>query len=189
MMRRRVSALIIALCASLAMPAAGQINSASFEFLKAIRERDGTTALRLANDPVAINSRDRANGEGALHYVVRDRDFIWLHALLKKGARPDLQNNRGDTPLALAAAIGWTEGARALIDRRASVDLPNSRGETPLILATHRRDVAMAKLLLAAGANPERKDNVADLSARDYARRDPRAGAILLLFGDGAERG
>ena len=179
-----------ALAASMAlalavMPAAAQMSfSDSFTFLKAVRERDGAkvTALVSAPGSVVINTRDRTNGEGALHYMVRARDITWLAFLLGKGARPDIQSNRGDTPLTLAAQIGWLEGAEQLLVRRASVDLANGRGETALILATQRRDLPMVRLLLGRRADPRRTDNVAGMSALDYAKQDPRAGAILKMI-------
>jgi ankyrin repeat protein len=168
-----------------AVPASAQFTySDSFTFLKAVKERDGAKVTQLITAPgsVVINTRDRANGEGALHYMVRARDLTWLAFLLGKGARPDIQSNRGDTPLTLAAQIGWLEGAEQLLASRAGADLANGRGETPLILATQRRDLPMVRLLLARRANPNRTDNVAGKSAIDYAREDPRAGAVLKLL-------
>jgi ankyrin repeat protein len=169
----------------LAAPASGQQNfSDSYSFLKAVKERDGAKVTDLVSTPgsVVINTRDRGNGEGALHIVVRGRDLNWLAFLLGKGARPDLQSNRGETALTLAAQIGWLEGAEELLARRASVDLANSRGETALILATQRRDVPMVRMLLSRRADPKRTDNVAGMSALDYARQDPRAGTVLKLL-------
>jgi ankyrin repeat protein len=99
-----------------------------------------------------------------------------------KGARPDIQNKDGVTPLAIAAQIGWVEGADVLLKRRATVDAPSRQGQTPLILAVQNRDVEMVRLLLAGGANPKRADSAAGLSAIDYARRDPRAVAILKML-------
>lgn len=168
-----------------AVPASGQQQySDGFTFLKAVRERDGAKVNELVAEPgsVVINTRDRGSGEGAIHIVVRGRDLNWLAFLLGKGARPDLQTNRGETPLTLAAQIGWIEGAEQLLARRASVDLANGRGETPLILATQRRDVPMVRLLLGRRADPKRTDNVAGMSALDYARQDPRAAAVLKLL-------
>jgi hypothetical protein len=37
----------------------------------------------------------------------------------------------------------------------------------------------MVQMLLAAGANPDKTDNAAGLSARDYAARDSRSRNIL----------
>ncbi len=178
-------ALAASMVLLLSVPASGQQTfSDSFTFLKAVRERDGDKVTALVAEPgsVVINTRDRSNGEGALHIVVRGRDLNWLAFLLGKGARPDLQSNRGDTPLTLAAQIGWLEGVEQLLARRASVDLPNGRGETALILATQRRDVPLVRLLLSRRADPKRTDNVAGMSALDYAKQDPRAGAVLKLL-------
>ena len=173
----------IALIASAPL-AAQQMFGDSYTFLKAVKERDGTTATSLVSEPgtTVINARDRGSGDGALHYVVRDRDTRWLNFLLDKGARADLQNHQGDTALGIAAQIGWLDGAQLLLARRASVDLANSRGETPLILAVHRRDLPMVRLLLGKGANPKRTDRIAGLSALDYAQRDTRSAAILKLL-------
>lgn len=178
-------ALALAAVPSVAAAQGGMTYSDSYTFLKAVKERDGAKVNELLGSTtgsIVVNSRDRTNGEGALHYVVRGRDITYLTVLLGKGARPDLQSNRGDTPLTLAAQIGWLEGAEQLLARRASVDLANGRGETALILATQRRDLAMVRLLLARRADPKRTDNVAGMSALDYAKQDPRAGAVLKLL-------
>ncbi len=177
----RVKALIAMTLALIAVPVIAQSFSESFRFLKAVRDRDGTTVDTITSNPssVAINSREQSTGETALHIVVRRRDGTWLAFLLGRGARPDVQNNEGATPLILATQIGWQEGAETLIARRANVNMPNSQGETPLIFAVRRLDIGMVRLLLARGANPNLADHVAGYSAIDYARQDRRAAAIL----------
>lgn len=178
-------AIVAAIFLTLAAPILAQGGySDSFTFLKAVRERDGAKVQTLISAPgsTAINARARSDGEGALHLLVRDRDFAWLNFLLSRGARPDIQNNKGDTPLTLAAQLGWVDGAQLLLGRRASVDLPNNRGETALILAVQRRDMTMVRALLDKGANPKRTDSTAGYSAIDYARQDARAAAILKLL-------
>ena len=167
-----------------AAPAAAQKFSDSFTFLKSVKERDGTEVQRLLASPssTVINTRDSSTGESALHIVARGRDLNWLTFLLGKGARPDSQDRNGTTPLAVAAQLGWVEGAEMLLRGRAAVDLPNNRGETPLILAVQKRDAAMVRLLLGKGANPKRTDSAAGYSALDYARRDPRAASVLKML-------
>jgi uncharacterized protein len=179
-------ALAVALAAA---PAGAQQYSDGFNFLKAVKERDGTKATSLISEPgsIVINTKDRATGSGALHMLVKDRDITWLRFMLAKGAKPDLQNNEGNTPLALAAQIGWMEGAEALLGRGAAVDLANGRGETPLIIAVHNRDIAMVRLLLGKGANPKRTDSIAGYSAIDYAKQDARSAAILKLLEDSSK--
>lgn len=177
-------AVAVSILLLIAVPLAAQGYSDSFTYLKAVRDRDGQKVQGLISSPgsVVINTRDQANGDGALHFLVRDRDLVWLNFLLSRGARPDIQNRHGETPLTLAAQLGWTDGADVLLSRRASVDLANSRGETPLILAVHKRDLAMVRLLLSKGANPKRTDNAAGYSAIDYAKQDVRAAPILRLL-------
>jgi len=168
-----------------AVPVAAQSYSDGYSFLKAVRERDGAKVTELVSEPgtTVINSKDRGSGEGALHIVTRARDFAWLNFIMGKGARLDIQNSQGATPLSIAAQIGWLEGAELLLRYRASVDLANGRGETPLILAVQRRDLAMARLLLSKRADPKKTDSAAGLSAIDYAVRDgARSAQILKLL-------
>jgi len=57
-------------------------------------------------------------------------------------------------------------------------------GETALIIAVQQRDATMVRLLLNAGANPDKPDSAAGYSARDYATRDTRDREILKLIND-----
>jgi ankyrin repeat protein len=170
-----------ALAALAALPLAAQSYSEGTTFLKAVRERDGTTAERILSNPAstAVNVRDAATGEGALHILVRGRDITWLAFMLGRGARPDAQSNDGTTPLILAAQLGWRDGAEQLLARGANPNLGNGHGETPLIIAVQRRDLQIVRLLLSQRANPNQTDNVSGNSAIDYARQDPRALPIL----------
>jgi|SRR3954470_9706612 len=174
-------ALGASVLAAIAVPLAAQGYSDSFTFLKAVRERDAGTVQRIVSNPssTVVNARDAATGEGALHILVRGRDFTWLSFLLGRGARPDMQSNDGTTPLILSARLGWQEGAGELLARGANPNLGNRRGESPLIVAVQQRDIGMVRLLLSARANPDQTDNVSGYSALDYARQDPRAQVIL----------
>ena len=176
--------LLAALAASIAVPVAAQSYSEGYTFLKAVRERDGNTAERILSNPssTAINVRDPGTGENALHILVRGRDSGWLGYMLGRGARPDTGDREGNTPLILAAQLGWLDGAEILLGRRANPNLGNSRGETPLIFAVQRRDMPMVRLLMQHRADPNQTDHVAGNSAIDYARQDNRATAILRVL-------
>jgi uncharacterized protein len=179
------SALAAAAALTMAVPAGAQLNfSNSYTFIKAVKDRDGDKVTSLLESPSSfvINTKESGTGNGALHFVTRDRDLTWLSFLLGKGAKADLQNDEGDTALLLASQIGWVEGADLLLKRGAKVDLTNGRGETPLILAVRKRDVPMVRLLLARGANPKHTDSVAGYSALDYAKQDGRAAAIVKML-------
>ena len=49
-------------------------------------------------------------------------------------------------------------------------------------IAVQQRDAPLVKILLQAGADPDRTDAVAGYSARDYAIRDARAREILKMI-------
>jgi uncharacterized protein len=183
--RKMMLALVAAAVLNLgAAPAVAQNYSDGYKFLKAVKERDGNTAESMLAGSGArlVNTKDITSGEGALHILARERDMQWLGFMLSKGARADIQNKEGETPLILATQLGWVEGATRLIRAGAKVDGANGRGETPLILAVHKRDLAMIRLLLANGADPRRSDRVAGYSALDYAKRDDRTGTIVRLL-------
>jgi FOG: Ankyrin repeat len=186
-MRVWSAALVGGIGLMLAMPAPAQRYSDSFSFLEAVKKGDGAKATALITEPgsTVVNAREPKTGDGALHIVARDRNYEWLSFLLGKGAKPGLQNAEGNTPLGIAAQLGWLEGAQLLISRNVDVNQANNGGETPLILAVHKRDLPMVRLLLGAGADPKRSDSVAGYSALDYAKQDARAAAILKLLEEG----
>jgi ankyrin repeat protein len=169
---------------ALAAPAAAQRLSDSYTFLKAVKERDGVKAEELLARPsgAVLNAKDASSGEAALHILTRGRDRGWLAFLLSKGARADVQNKTGDTPLILATQLGWVEGAELLLSVGANVDLPNRQGETPLMFAVRNADASLVRLLMSRGANPTRPDNVTGSSALDRAKQNVRAVSILRML-------
>lgn len=166
-----------------ASPAAAQFSD-SYNFLKAVRDRKGDDAEKFLSEPgtVIINTRDGSTGETALHIVIQRRDSTWLGYLLQKGANPNLADKKGTTPLMLATQLGYVDGIDTLTRRKAQVDQTNRAGETALILAVQLRNAEAVRALLKAGANPDKKDSRAGYSARDYAKQDGRAGAIVSII-------
>lgn len=186
-MRNKAAAgLMIFACAMLMPGAAHAQFSESYNFLKAVRERDGAKATELVSKPgsVIVNTRDDKNGESALHIVTKGRDLGWMSFLLARNAKADQRDNQGNSPLMVATQLGFIEGAQLLIKNKANIDLANASGETPLIRAVQLRNGPMVQLLMNAGANPAKADTIAGLSARDYAARDQRGAAILKIITD-----
>lgn len=155
--------------------------SDNYNFLKAVKDRDGQKVTDLVQKPgsTVINSRDVTTGENALHLVVARRDATWLAFLLAKGANPNLTDNDGNTPLMDAVQGRFEEGVRTLLTYKAQIDKVNDSGETPLIRAVQLRDVGLVRLLVAQGANADKRDSIAGMSARDYAARDSRTPGLV----------
>lgn len=170
---RNAGAILLGAALVASVPAAAQMYSDGYKFLKAVKDKDGDVVTDLLGEPgsTIINSRDITNGETGLHIAAARRDLTWLQFLMGKGANPNIADKKGVTPLMLATQLGFVEGVQALAKGGARVDVANDAGETPLISAVHRRDIALMRVLLLAGANPDRTDN-SGRSARDYATLD-----------------
>lgn len=166
------------------LSAIAQQQSQSYKFLQAVKDAKGDEVTKILDQPGQriINTRDQTNGDGALHIVIRRGDDTYLRYLLSRGADPNLRNSKGDTPLLMAIQFGQNGLVDTLLLVKANPNLANSAGETPLIRAVQRRDLGLVRTLLNAGADPDLTDNVAGMSARDYAHADSRAPAIAKLI-------
>lgn len=163
-------------------PAQAQFRG-GYAFLQAVENRDGTKATTaLQDDPTIVNTRNVDTGETALILVTKRRDISWLRFLLSKDADPAIADRNGMTPLMHTALLNFTDGADELLKQKAPVDQTNRRGETALILAVQAKNSAMVRLLMRRGANPDKADHIAGMSARDYAKRDDRTGQLLALL-------
>jgi ankyrin repeat protein len=133
----------------------------------------------LGKNPKGIVDTKDDEGNTGLIIAISRSDEQWTSFLLNKGADPNLPGKGGDTPLIAAARVSFEPAMEWLIGLGAKVDMPNRMGETPLIIAVQQRNLPIVRLLLNQGANPDKTDAAAGYSARDYARRDPRARDIL----------
>lgn len=182
-MVRSLGVLAAAICLA-AAPAAAQLAGSDGEaFVMALREGESSKALELAEKPgsTVVNYRG-GDGNAGLHIVMRNRNANWVGFLLSRNADPNLGDKNGDTPLILAARMGFTEGAARMLMGRALVDKTNKLGETALIVAVQQRQPAIVKMLLEAGADPDKTDHASGYSARQYAKRDNRSRDITSLI-------
>lgn len=178
-------ALTAALVAT-ASASPAQRMSESYEFLKAVRDANGTKVTEFLDKPgvTVINTRDQGSGETALHIVAKRGDTAYIRFLASRGANLNAQDARGNTPIMIAASAGMLDCVEVLTKLRANPNLANSSGETPLIRAVQYRNVELTRMLLASGANPDQRDVLAGMSARDYATRDGRSPAITKLLNE-----
>jgi ankyrin repeat protein len=165
-------------------PAAAQFSD-SFNFLKAVREKDGGKATELLDKVgnTLITTRDRDTGETALHIAARRSDATWVGFLVGRGADINSRDRDGNNPLLLAAQQRWAEGVHILIVVKAPLNEQNRLGETALQTAVQNRDLETVRQLVDAGANPDLNDN-SGRSARSIADADPRIATIAKLFKD-----
>ena len=172
-----------AILAAIAAPAAAQLSPKSYDFIQAVEKRDGNRAIQLLNDnpPGIVNSRD-ADGDTPLIIAIQRSDPDWTAFILQKHPDLNLGGHGGDTPLIAASRVGFEDAVEWLVGLGAKVDGANKMGETPLIIAVQQRQTEIVKVLLEAGADPDKTDSAAGYSARDYAARDNRGRQILQLI-------
>ncbi|MBW4330736.1 ankyrin repeat domain-containing protein [Stakelama sp. CBK3Z-3] len=194
----RNSAIFAASLALIAAPHASAQNfSEGYKFLKAVRDSDGNTVTSIVNQPGQriINTTDPKSGDTALHIVTRRGDSTYLQFLLAKGADPDIRNDSGDSPALIAVQTGFVRGLELLSSANANFNLADRSGQTPLIMAVQMKTVPvpirlkMIDILLKGGADPDQTDNIAGMSARDYAKRETRSPALLDAIEKGPDRG
>ena len=134
---------------------------------------DATTALLLMRhaDPNTADS----TGKTPIVYAAGNADLPIVKRLLASGV--EVNARYGNDLTALMWAAGYADGATEangiavvsyLLDHGAHVDETDNRGQTALMIAAERGHAAIAKLLLARGANPAIK-NQDGKTARDLA--------------------
>ncbi|KAK9945240.1 hypothetical protein M0R45_010765 [Rubus argutus] len=91
------------------------------------------------NDEWAHKAKITRSGDTALHIAVSDCQEKWVAELVNLVAIEDLriQNERGNTPLHLSAAMGNVGMCKYIAQKDPSlVGIPNKDKETPLFLAS-----------------------------------------------------
>lgn len=182
-MKAGLALALAAMPLSLAAQGLGLNASDGEAFLTAVKEGDAGKAVELANQPGSrVASYRGYSGDTALHIVTRKRELDWVSFLLNKGADPNVGDAKGETPLIIAAGIGFEQAAAYMLGKGAKVDSINRRGETALAIAVQQRHLRMVELLLRAGANPDKPDRVSGYTPREYAKRDTRNPQLLKLI-------
>ena len=110
----------------------------------------------------------KKGGNGFLHFVAKD----WMddksiesiiNALLEKGADPNIQNNKGNTPLHYLAFKGndtlVNTLAQIFLEKGADPNIKNNEGNTPLHVAIFKGKSNIVNSLLEKGAEPNIKNN------------------------------
>lgn len=98
--------------------------------------------------------------EHRLFVAISTGSLTEVGTALKEGARLDVRNEDGRTPLHAAAAQAKLDIVRALLDGGADPNArlcggdPNAKGRTPLHEAAWTADAGVVSLLLQRGANP-----------------------------------
>ncbi len=93
-----------------------------------------------------------------------------IEVLVRAGVDPNTTNYRGTTPMHEAPDGDWGNptAIRTLLRLGTQADPIDEDGDTPLILGAGNGEVECIRLLLEAGADPQKKNNAGE-TARDAA--------------------
>lgn len=129
------------------------------------------------------NQSEDPQGRSPLHQAVVEGDASVVARLISDGEDLASADNMGNTALHLACQQERIEVSRLLLEAGAPVDPMDAYGNTPLwraAFAFQGGDPELIRLLLDAGADPDRK-NHSDRSPRDIALTFDRPGIRALL--------
>jgi ankyrin repeat protein len=185
MIDRKLKLALFAAALGISAPAVHAQQVTGFDrlrFVEAVESEDGGKLRELFDKygKTILNAED-SKGDTPLTVSIRKR-HDWAYFFLREGANPNLPGANGDTPLIVAARVGFVGAAEQLLARKAEIDAENRRGETALIVAVQARQLPIVKLLLEKGADPDKTDNFQGRSARDYAKQNTRDRELLALI-------
>ncbi|MCF8473368.1 MAG: ankyrin repeat domain-containing protein [Emcibacter sp.] len=151
------------------VPAEAQNFSASYKFMKAVKEQDYREIKVAIEKGVNINTRDYDDDTTPLIIATKKKDVSLAGYLISNGAKTDLYGKDGKVPLLIAAAGGDNAMVDLLIKEGAGLNFADDNGTTPLIAAVLARKDQIVASLLKAGA---------DYTIEDYSGRSPLQHAI-----------
>jgi uncharacterized protein len=140
------------------------------------------SAMNLKGD---VNAA-QADGTTALHWAAYHDALPAVQSLLKAGAKAEVKNRYGMTPLLLACENGNGDIVNALLAAGADANSEREGDEKALMVASRTGKLAAVKALLEHGARVA-DDDEEDQTAMIWAAAAGHAGVISLLASYGAD--
>lgn len=103
----------------------------------------------------SLSDQERLDFISGVFDLVRSGQLAPLTEMLDSGVPTDLQNERSDSLLIIAAYAQKPDIVAFLLERGADTSIVNTMGQTAISCAVFRNDPGILKQLLDAGANPD----------------------------------
>lgn len=157
---------------------------------RALSTRKIDTCQSLLNHGADLCWRDR-NGRNLLHHALDGAPFNdGVHLLLESGIEVNARDNRGVTPLFIAASFGRPQLVSALIENDAEVNITDIEGYTPLhyVVRDYGGPTAqIIKTLLDNGVDVNAKSGDGTMPIHLATKRDGNHHIVKVLLGHGAD--
>lgn len=123
------------------------------------KHKDYITIINYLLDQNADINFQSGNGRTALMAASGSSDykqaFEKATLLVKRGAKLDMVNDKGETALMLAAGVGNEKVVKLLIDKGTDINLKNGAGESVMSYANRSGNKSIITLLESKGATPD----------------------------------
>lgn len=144
--------------------------------------------LGIVTKPAVSGASNPQGVELLLEVDKREPDVKRALELISRGAALDGRDEKGRTPLILAAWRGHEAIVQALVRAKAPLDKKDNLGNTALIFAAWQGHAEIVTLLLKAGADVDER-NVKGYTALVCAASNGRQKVVQMLIDAGAELG
>ena len=127
--------------------------SRDLRLIHAVQDGDLAGVTRLLSTPGIDVNAPQGDGATALHWAAHRNNLDVLDQLVAAGARGDVANDYGVTPIMLASTNGSAGAITRLVKAGAKVNRPLPTGETPLMTAARVGRLDAVRALVDAGAD------------------------------------
>jgi len=165
---------------------AAETTSKDLRLVEAAKARNSAAAVALLSKRIDPNIPE-PDGTTALHWAVRFDEVALVERLLKAGAKADVANRYGVTPIALACESGSAAVVEQLLKAGVIPNATGPLGETALHTCAHTGNVDAAKALLARGAKVDAGDNWRGQTPLMWAAAQGHAAMVRVLVEAGAD--
>lgn len=112
---------------------------------------------------------------------ITEKDFAVTKQLLNKGASLNWQDERGNSPLIIAAKKSNSKAITLLIESGARISSTDKQGLTALMWATKQNCLSCAQILIRKGADPERASKIGNNAVMFAAQKSKEILKSFLL--------
>jgi ankyrin repeat protein len=154
--------------------------------VKAAFNNDLEAVVQLAFSALDVNVRDKSTTMTALDHAAENGNLEIVRTLILAGARANLANESGRTPLMYLRDNATDKLVRELLAARAKVNARDESGGTALMNAAAYSNSGVVRELIENGAKIDLKDNDGK-TALMFAAGNSDSGIVKLLIDAGSE--